>query len=59
MPRESNYPLRSKELREHWIVERDQCPECGGSLDTGYECNNCGYDAKPERDNLLKASKPP
>ena len=25
----------------------DQCPmpHCGGELDTGYECNKCGYDA--------------
>ncbi len=22
--------------------------QCGGDLDTGYECNKCGYDALPE-----------
>lgn len=31
----------------------DMCPKCGGELDTGWECNKCGYDAlphvKPER----------
>lgn len=20
------------------------CPKCGGSLDTGYECNSCDFD---------------
>ena len=31
----------------------EKCPECGGELDTGYECNDCGFDAtklySPER----------
>lgn len=27
-------------------VANDKCPRCrGGELDTGYECNYCGYDA--------------
>lgn len=30
------------------VVNEDICPECGGDLDTGWECNDCGYDAKPE-----------
>ena len=26
----------------------DNCPACkGGALDTGYECNTCGFDAQP------------
>lgn len=25
----------------------DMCPKCGGELDTGWECNLCGYDAMP------------
>jgi tRNA(Ile2) C34 agmatinyltransferase TiaS len=25
----------------------DMCPKCGGELDTGWECNRCGYDAMP------------
>lgn len=29
-------------------IANDQCPECGGELDTGWECNDCGFDAKPE-----------
>jgi len=28
------------------IVERDECPKCLGDLDTGWECNQCGYDAR-------------
>lgn len=28
-------------------VERELCPECGGGLDTGWECNDCGFDAMP------------
>jgi len=28
-------------------VNRDECPKCGGELDTGWECNDCGFDAKP------------
>lgn len=28
-------------------VDNDRCPECGGELDTGWECNDCGFDAKP------------
>jgi len=29
------------------LALRDTCPMCFGELDTGWECNNCGYDAKP------------
>lgn len=25
-------------------VHNDSCPECGGELDTGYECTSCGFD---------------
>lgn len=35
------------EQREAYIAN-DRCPECGGDLDTGYECNDCGFDALPE-----------
>lgn len=30
-------------------VARNKCPriECNGSLDTGWECIECGYDAMP------------
>jgi hypothetical protein len=31
--------------RWRWYrVKNDICPECGGSLDTGWECNKCGRD---------------
>lgn len=26
-------------------VSQDICPKCGGELDTGWECNDCGFDA--------------
>lgn len=28
------------------MIANDQCPKCLGELDTGWECNNCGFDAK-------------
>lgn len=27
------------------FVMDDVCPRCLGELDTGYECNDCGFDA--------------
>lgn len=30
-------------------IDQDRCPECGGELDTGWECNRCGFDAIGER----------
>jgi len=27
------------------LAHQDTCPECLGELDTGWECNSCGYDA--------------
>jgi hypothetical protein len=29
-------------------IWQDLCPECGGELDTGWECNDCGFDAMQE-----------
>lgn len=29
------------------LAKDDICPKCGGDLDTGWECNTCGYDACP------------
>ena len=46
----SRYPVISKELREHCIAH-DGCPQCGGELDTGCECNSCGFDAMHEKVN--------
>jgi hypothetical protein len=31
----------------------DMCPKCGGELDTGWECNKCGYDAMPHTKTAL------
>lgn len=38
--------LKHREHREARVAD-DRCPECGGELDTGWECNDCGYDARP------------
>lgn len=43
----AGYPARSPVLRRS-LARRDICPECGGGLDTGWECSACGYDAKIE-----------
>lgn len=29
------------------VVMEGNCPDCGGELDEGFECNNCGTDAFP------------
>lgn len=29
------------------LAQEDRCPMCLGGLDTGWECNSCGYDAAP------------
>jgi hypothetical protein len=30
------------------LAAGDDCPRClVGELDTGWECNHCGYDARP------------
>lgn len=34
-------------LTDKEMVARDQCPKCRGELDTGWECNDCGFDAQP------------
>lgn len=28
------------------LVAEDICPRCRGQIDTGWECIECGYDAK-------------
>jgi hypothetical protein len=45
------FPAASATLRKE-LVRRDLCPECGGQLDTGWECNACQFDAKPIADTL-------
>lgn len=34
-------------LTDKELVARDKCPKCHGELDTGWECNSCGFDAQP------------
>lgn len=51
MSRESN----PRNLSDAAIVElilQDKCPMCLCELDTGWECNECGYDAQPLADRL-------
>ena len=38
------YPITESEVREHWLVEREECPDCGDELDTGWECSGCQRD---------------
>ncbi len=47
MSRPTEFPIVGIGLRGYW-ARRDVCPECGGELDTGWECNSCGYDAAPD-----------
>lgn len=52
MPRETN----PRELSDHAVItliSEDRCPMCIGNLDTGYVCNDRGFDAQP----WLKASR--
>lgn len=35
------------------LAEDDVCPRCLGELDTGWECDKCGYDAEPLFTNNL------
>lgn len=39
------FPVKWTTLRKE-CAKRDICPECGGNLDTGWECNDCGFDAR-------------
>lgn len=32
--------------RPSLLARRDRCPKCSGELDTGWECNDCGFDAQ-------------
>jgi hypothetical protein len=46
-PPRAGFPVQSPALRRHH-ARYDTCPECGYELDTGWECNNCSYDAGDE-----------
>lgn len=51
----AGYPLRHALKRRECIVKNESCPECGGMLDTGNECNECGFDAGAELKGLRLA----
>lgn len=57
--RPTRFPVDGIGLRGYW-ARRDVCPECGGDLDIGWECNDCGYDAMPDArpDANQEAPKP-
>jgi ribosomal protein L37AE/L43A len=38
------------------LADADLCPRCLGELDTGWECNDCGYDAKDEAYRVTRAA---
>lgn len=38
------FPAKSQAVRKQ-MAKEDCCPQCGGELDTGWECNDCEYDA--------------
>lgn len=48
------YPLQKTDGRRITAIKMDVCPECGGALDTGWECNDCDFDANPEREAYLR-----
>ncbi|WP_155755370.1 hypothetical protein [Burkholderia multivorans] len=54
---ELKYPVKSQALRRHMMRHDITCPECGGQMDVGYECNSCGFDGMPEMDGRTLASE--
>jgi len=42
---ELTYPVKSPAVRAQ-VAKDNLCPECGGELDTGWECLDCGFDAQ-------------
>jgi ribosomal protein L37AE/L43A len=46
-PAKPGFPASAPVLRRA-LARDDICPECGWELDTGWECNECGYDAQNE-----------
>lgn len=38
------WPVTSPAVRI-MLAREDTCPDCGGELDTGWECSACGFDA--------------
>lgn len=58
------YPLRGFPLRQvrqrRTAIEHEQCPDCGGWLDVGNECNECQYEAWRELQpmQIVKSESP-
>lgn len=48
MSNELQFPVKAASLRRHMMQHDITCPECGGQMDVGYECNDCGFDGMPE-----------
>jgi methionyl-tRNA synthetase len=44
----SGQPSSGETFRRSVEALHDRCPKCGGELDTGWECNDCGHDARPD-----------
>ena len=44
----ADFPVKAEPLRRALATDHAKCPECCGDLDTGQECNDCGFDAMPE-----------
>ena len=52
MSRDAN-PRGVSDAALRTLIEQDKCPMCLGELDTGWECNECNYDAHPIAQRLL------
>ncbi len=42
------YDKVERDIYRQELIQQDICPECYSELDTGYECNDCGFDAIKE-----------
>ena len=51
-PKKLKYPINTKLIRFGLVNDFDICPECGGDFDTGWECNDCNFDAIQEVGNI-------
>ena len=45
-PAQRIYPLVGKQRKES--LENNICPQCGNTLDEGWECDRCGYEGIKE-----------
>lgn len=47
----TKFPVKSSAIRSE-LIREDKCPDCGGELDTGWECNSCGADFRAQARTL-------